>query len=274
MVNTHNCFLLLRKRTKPSIMYRYLTFLLPILLLINCQSETTSSEETIAKNSSVPAQNDSDRFQAELDQLKMKVRTAGTPENALRLAEFYKKRQNQEAVSSIYQAILAAYPNDEKVAEITTKLDANLPNLTQRLTELYYKTSDAEQKISTKGINDYITSSEAVALIHPQADSAAVHLKRAAESALSIRQFEQALYLYDLLISRYPNTKESEQGLFRTAFIYDNDLGEMEKAKETYEVFIQKYPNSEFADDAQFLLQNIGKDDAEILESLLKKQQQ
>lgn len=255
-------------------MYRYLAFLLPVFLLLNCQSETTSSEQTANENSSVPAQNDSNRLQAELEQLKMELRSNGTPDNALRLADFYEQQQNQEAANSIYQAILAAFPNDENVAAIKAKLDANLTNLTQRLTELYYKTSDAEQRISMKGINDYVTSAEAVALIHPQADSMAVHLKRAAESSLSIRGFEQALSLYDLLISRYPDTKESEQALFRTAFVYDNDLGEVEKAKETYEVFINKYPNSEFSDDAQFLLQNIGKDDAEILESLLKKQEQ
>ncbi|MEN0050497.1 MAG: tetratricopeptide repeat protein [Bacteroidota bacterium] len=255
-------------------MYRYLAFLLSTFLLFNCQSETTSSEETASENSSVPTQNDSDRLQAELNQIKLELRSERTLKNAFRLAEFYEQQQNQEAVNSIYQALPAAYPNDEDIVAIKVKLDANLPNLTQRLTELYYNTSDAEQRISTKGINDYVTSAEAVALIHPQADSMAVHLKRAAESSLSIRGFDQALYLYDLLISRYPDTKESEQALFRTAFIYDNDLGEMEKAKETYQAFINKYPNSEFADDAQFLLQNIGKDDAEILESLLKKQEQ
>lgn len=254
-------------------MYRYIAFLLSILLLLNCQSETTSSEETTSENSSVPAQNDSNRLQAELEQLRMEIQSEGTPQKALRLADFYAQQQNEEAVNSIYQAMLAAYPDDENMSAVKAKLNANLPDLPQRLTELYYKTSDAEQRISVKGINDYVTSSEAVALIHPQTDSMAVHLKRAAESSLSIRGFERALYLYDLLISRYPDTKESEQALFRTAFIYDNDLGEMEKAKETYEVFIKKHPNSEFADDAEFLLQNIGKDDAEILEALLKNQE-
>ncbi|MEL6943209.1 MAG: tetratricopeptide repeat protein, partial [Bacteroidota bacterium] len=165
-------------------------------------------------------------------------------------------------------------PDHKQTESIKAKLDTNLPNLTQRLTDLYFNTSDDEQRINVQGINDYVASSEAVALVYPKADSAAVHLKRAAESALAIRQFDQALYIYDLLISRYPDTKESEQALFRTAFIYDNDLGEMERAKETYEIFIKQYPESEFADDAQFLLKNIGKDDEEILESLLKNQEQ
>ncbi|MEM6697936.1 MAG: hypothetical protein AAF599_06045, partial [Bacteroidota bacterium] len=79
-------------------MYRYLAFLLSTFLLFNCQSETTSSEETASENSSVPTQNDSDRLQAELNQIKLELRSERTLKNAFRLAEFYEQQQNQEAV--------------------------------------------------------------------------------------------------------------------------------------------------------------------------------
>ncbi|MEM8523546.1 MAG: tetratricopeptide repeat protein [Bacteroidota bacterium] len=219
-------------------MYRYLVFLFLPSLLLNCQSEPTSVEK------------------------------------ALSTIKDYEQTKNEVATNSAYQAFLLAYPEHEQAKAIQSKLTANLPPLSKRLTNLYYNTSDTLQRISIKGINDYILSSKAVAFIHPQMDSIALHLKRSAESAISIKDFETSLSLYDLLIKEYPNTKESEQALFRTAFIYDNDLKKLEEAKAAYEDFLEKYPNSEFAQSAEFLLKNIGKDDAEILESLLNQQQQ
>ena len=51
------------------------------------------------------------------------------------------------------------------------------------------------------------------------------------------------------------------------AFTLDNDLQRHEEAKELYESFLEKYPDDDFADDTQFLLQNLGKTDEEIIQS-------
>jgi TolA-binding protein len=45
----------------------------------------------------------------------------------------------------------------------------------------------------------------------------------------------------------------------------------LDKAKAVYEEFLRKYPEDEFAGSAQFLLDNLGKSDDELLEALQKK---
>ena len=62
--------------------------------------------------------------------------------------------------------------------------------------------------------------------------------------------------------------------MFLKAFTYDNDLKKVEEARVLYNEFLKKYPNDEFADDTKFLLENLGKDDEEIINSFGKQQQQ
>ena len=58
--------------------------------------------------------------------------------------------------------------------------------------------------------------------------------------------------------------------LFLKGFLLENDLKKPEKAKEIYESFMQKYPNHAMAKDVNFLIQNLGKSDKEIIEKINK----
>jgi len=51
----------------------------------------------------------------------------------------------------------------------------------------------------------------------------------------------------------------------------DNQLGRKGEAKSLYEDFLAQYPKHHFADDAQFQLANLGKNDAQIIEEFNKK---
>jgi tetratricopeptide (TPR) repeat protein len=103
-----------------------------------------------------------------------------------------------------------------------------------------------------------------------QTDINAGYLFRSAEVARSIRSFEKAIMLYDDIITNYPTTEKSAQALFLKAFTLDNELKKFDEAKIIYESFLQKYPNDEFADDTQFLLNNLGKSEEEIIKSFEK----
>ena len=58
-----------------------------------------------------------------------------------------------------------------------------------------------------------------------------------------------------------------------SAFTLDNDLKRFEEARTLYEEFLERYPQNEFSDDARFLLENLGKDEEEIIRSFEKKNQ-
>lgn len=80
-----------------------------------------------------------------------------------------------------------------------------------------------------------------------------------------------AIALFDRIQHDYPKHKLSEESLFMSAYIYENNLGDNEKAKEAYALFIQKYPNSELSEDAKLAIENLGKSPEEIIGGSLAK---
>ncbi|MEM1325313.1 MAG: tetratricopeptide repeat protein [Bacteroidota bacterium] len=209
-----------------------------------------------------------------INDLKVLLRQDRKGDYAFGLANAYKEQQQNEIAFTAYQAYAKAFPDHEQAKTISMSIN-ELPDLTTRMSNLFERAkSDSLRRMKPAIINDYIYSAEAVALIYPAADSAATHLRRAASFAQDYqRNLNQALVFYEMLIDNYPNTGERESALFATAFLYDEELGNLEKAQQFYEQFLKEYPNSDFADDAEIMLTNLGKDDEELLEELLKRRE-
>jgi TolA-binding protein len=62
--------------------------------------------------------------------------------------------------------------------------------------------------------------------------------------------------------------------MFLKAFVYEDQLHDLNKAKKYYEEFLEKYPDSDFADDARISLQNLGKSPEELIKEFEEKQQE
>jgi TolA-binding protein len=131
--------------------------------------------------------------------------------------------------------------------------------------------NDSIGEINTEAAAEYIAACEAYALVYKGSDAASDYLYKASETARAMRSPEKCLEIYDWLIRDYPNSKRGIQALFLKGFTYDNDLHQIDKAKAVYEEFLEKYPDDEFAGSAEFLLENLGKSDDELLEALQKK---
>jgi outer membrane protein assembly factor BamD (BamD/ComL family) len=84
---------------------------------------------------------------------------------------------------------------------------------------------------------------------------------------------KQAIEMFDLYRSTYPNDEKSAMCLFFTAYIYENLLKNLDKAQELYILFIEKYPHHDFADDAQIALNNLGKSPEQMVKEFEKKKQ-
>ncbi|TAK34661.1 MAG: outer membrane protein assembly factor BamD [Saprospiraceae bacterium] len=97
-------------------------------------------------------------------------------------------------------------------------------------------------------------------------------LMKAAEAARAKSDFKKALEIYDRVIAGFRGHEKAARALFMKGYTYDNDLVMKDSAVVFYKTFLQRYPRSEFADDAKFLLENIGKTNAEIIEEFEKKQ--
>ncbi len=211
------------------------------------------------------------RYQGAVNYLKQALKNhyegENTANNALFLASIYNDRlRNPEGASAVYQCFVEAFPNNEKTAAIKgdypswPAYDDRLKDLGERLM------NDSTNRIDYSVANDFINTCELHALILPKNDKSAEYLHKAGETARSIRKFPMALSFYEWICERYPEHPKAAQALFLQGFTYDNDLKDLEKARALYTAFIEKYPNDDFADDTQFLLDNLGKDDEEIIQ--------
>jgi outer membrane protein assembly factor BamD (BamD/ComL family) len=71
--------------------------------------------------------------------------------------------------------------------------------------------------------------------------------------------------------TKYPDGAKADVALFTMAFIYDSKLQDFQKAKETYELLISKYPNSKYVENSRQAIPQLGKTPEEIMQGFLKK---
>lgn len=107
----------------------------------------------------------------------------------------------------------------------------------------------------------------------PEDSTSVKYLAKAGETARLLQQYDKALEIFDKIVKSYPNTKAAAAAMFMKAFTLDNDLKKFDEAKPAYEAFLQQFPNDEFADDAQFLLKNLGKSPEELIKEFEKNAQ-
>ena len=82
---------------------------------------------------------------------------------------------------------------------------------------------------------------------------------------LANEQYGQELYAdaienFKIILEKFPNGETTAQATFMIGFIYANSLENLEQAKKYYTLFIEKYPKHDLADDAQYELDNLGRD--------------
>jgi TolA-binding protein len=99
-------------------------------------------------------------------------------------------------------------------------------------------------------------------------------LLKSAGLAKTIENPAKALELYQQVATQYPQHEKAPMALFMTAFVYENDLGDLNNAKTAYEKFLSTYPNDpDFKDDAETALKMLGKTPEEIIKTFEAQQQ-
>lgn len=63
-----------------------------------------------------------------------------------------------------------------------------------------------------------------------------------AELYFGVEDYQKTIDTYKTIADKFPDTRFARQGLFMTAFIYDNQLNDKAKALEAYKKYVEKYP--------------------------------
>ena len=133
--------------------------------------------------------------------------------------------------------------------------------------------NDSTKRIDPEMAKQYIAACEEYAGKYSADTLSPVLLLKAAETSRNIGDFQTALKLYDQIINDFSTFKKAPQALFLKAFTVDDNMGKKEEAKVIYEAFLEKYPNDDFAESAKFMLENLYKSDAEIIQGFEEKKQ-
>lgn len=219
------------------------------------------------------------RFSAAIASLTQAIRghydSPHTSKVAAFLGDIYQDKLHNEAnAATVYQALIRAFPDSEDAMKAKEKLPEGMASLEQRIQEMGSQMfNDSTSRIEYRVANNYINSTELYALLLPRSEEAPGMLYKGAEVCRTIRNFNKAMELYQQISEHFPDSEQAPKALFMQAFTLDYDLKQLEEARELYEKFIADYPNDDFADDAQVLLDNLGKDEEEIIRSFTEKEE-
>jgi len=203
------------------------------------------------------------------ESIRKNYASPNTPNSIMLLASIYKENfRNPTVANIIYQAFVAAFPNDESTPKAQSYLATDILPVEDNLNSLGQNLYNNENgQINFQSANNFITATEQYAMILPKSEKSPEFLYTASQVAGSIRAFSQAINIYDWILEKYPNSDKAAKALFLKAFTLDNELRKYDEAKPIYEAFLSKYPNDEFAESAQFSLDNLGKPIEEIIKN-------
>lgn len=129
---------------------------------------------------------------------------------------------------------------------------------------------DNPSEMNKVAAHKYIDICEAYALANPSSEKSVDYLFKGVQMSRSLNSFKKSMSLCDMIIKKYPNDKKAASALFVKGFIMENNYKQTEEAKKLYLHFLEKYPNDELADDVETLLNNLGKSDEELFNSIRK----
>ncbi len=186
-----------------------------------------------------------------------------TAENALFLGTIFEEvLSNPRTANTIFAAGLTAFPDHQGLQE---KWDDSSNTLTYLLEDYKETLLGPTGRNTASSASQFIRARYYAAIIAQEHPLAVDYLMEAGEVAMGAGAFTKALELYDLLLDRHSGAPQAEQALFLKAFCLDEGLKDFEAAGVAYAAFLKKYPKSEFADDAQTLLENLGKAPEELI---------
>jgi len=100
---------------------------------------------------------------------------------------------------------------------------------------------------------------------YPKDSLSSEYLFKAGELAMNLSLSTKAIVFLSRFEKNYPNHPKAPYCIFFQAFIYENQLNNLDKARQYYQKFIDNYPDHELVDDAKTSIENLGKPLEEII---------
>jgi|TARA_B110000483_G_scaffold114288_1_gene138710 tetratricopeptide (TPR) repeat protein len=190
----------------------------------------------------------------------------------LELANIMYKINKKQAANVLYSGVLDRFADTDAAEEAKSKRAPEVSNVKQYLTKVGEDVFVDPDKfgINRKAAQSYVDACEAFALAYPNTKEAPEFLYKATEISRTLRTFTKSLSMYDWIIDEYPQYEKAPTAMFLKGFIIENELNNDQAAMKVYKTFLSRYPDHQLRDDVQFLLDNVGKTDEEIMDMIEK----
>ncbi|MCF8235501.1 MAG: tetratricopeptide repeat protein [Bacteroidales bacterium] len=165
------------------------------------------------------------------------------------------------------------YLEASQAANLYKRLERNYPEYTPTPQLIEMRVDTLEDRLFS-GASGSIDKTRAKQLLNtyvtyyylfPEDSLTPEYLFRAADMSMNLFSAGKSISLFNKVLENYPDYRKAPQCLFLKAFVYENNLNDLDNAKKYYAEFIEKYPNDDFADDAQMSLKNLGKTPEELI---------
>ena len=186
------------------------------------------------------------------------------------IGETMVRSKNRETGEFLLQSFINRYPQDSRVEKARSMIQNPILDkdaYIQKIAESVFVDPD-KFGINTTNAQKYVDICEAHGLAYPNDAKSPEYLYRASEISSAIRTFPKSLSLYDWLIDFYPDYSKTPNALFAKGYLLEEELSKPERSRAAFEQFLAQYPGHELADDAKFLMENIGKSGEEIIKIL------
>lgn len=190
----------------------------------------------------------------------------------LELADIMHKINKKQAANVLYSGVIDRFAETDAAEKAKAKRAPEASDVKAYLTKVGEEVFVNPDKfgVNRKAAQSYVDACEAFALAYPGTKEAPEFLYKGTEVSRTLRTFSKSLSMYDWIIDQYPQYDKAPTAMFLKGFIIENELNNDEMAKEVYNSFLSKYPDHQLKDDVQFLLDNVGKTDEEIMEMIEK----
>ncbi len=201
-----------------------------------------------------------------------------SPKTPKRLEQLIDITQNAfhkaQAALALKRGYVLSFPDAEQSQNYEKSIPAYAQNIDSFMSYIGRQIIDPKTKnFSPEMAREYVNVAEGIALSYPAYERNPHYLFNAAKTANTIRDYAKSISLYNWILDKYPDDPLAAKSLFMMAFTYDSPpLNQEDAAKKYYEEFLEKYPKDELADDAKFLLDNIGVSEDELLKRIQEKQ--
>lgn len=207
------------------------------------------------------------------DAVKLYGSSSAAPNAIFLLAETYKTKLKQMGLAdTYYQALIEGYPNHEYAAKAKENIKNSIPLETQiNATKDNIFTDSTKTKVDPRKARQLTELYKLYASVLPNSPKTPEFLYNTYNVANSARMYRDAANAAEKLYKSYPEYEKAPTAMFLTAFVYENNLKNIDKAETIYTEFLSKHPNNEFAASAKVALENLGKPADEMLQNIRDK---